>query len=107
MLVLILYRWYNVFANLHWHKHAIPLYSVALFPGNRVFLLKSNFVQLSPKNRHLMKQECVASNEHKAGRNYAEDLTLTDSMEQTYSVILKAVPTTSNCCAAFISFSSF
>ena len=108
MLVLILYGWYNVFANLRWHRHAIPLYSVTLFPGNGGFLLKSNFVQLSPKNRHLMKQECMVSNEHEAARSYTEDLILKDFMEQTHSLISRAVHTISrNPCATFIYISFF
>lgn len=73
---------YNIFANLHWQEHAIPLCSVTLFPGNRGFLLKSNFVQLSPKNRHLMKQECMVFNEREAARSYIEDLILKDFMEK-------------------------
>lgn len=41
-----------------------------------------------------MKQERMASNEHEAARRYAEHLIHQDFMEQTYSVIFKAVSTT-------------
>lgn len=45
-----------------------------IFPGNISCLLKYNFVQLSPKNRHLMKQEHTVSNELKAAGRCTEDL---------------------------------
>lgn len=51
-------------------------------------------MQLSPKKQHLMKQERMASNEHEAARHYAEHLIHQDFMEQTYSVIFRAVPST-------------
>lgn len=79
-----------------------------LFPGNRGGLLKSNFVQFSPKNRHLMKQECMVSNEHGAAWSYNEELIVKVFMEQTYSLIFKAsLTTTYKCCATFIYFFSF
>lgn len=58
-----------------------------------------------------MKQECTVSNEHEAARSYTEDLILKDLMEQTYSLIFKAVPTTTTTTASnqatFIHFFSF
>lgn len=54
-----------------------------------------------------MKQERMASNEHEAARRYAEHLIHQDFMEQTYSVIFKAVPATTYCTVVVLHFFPF
>lgn len=58
-------------------------FTVQLYSQGRGFLLKSNFVNFSPKNRLLIKQEGTISNEHKAARSCTEDLILKGFVKQT------------------------